>query len=322
MGFSAFPPRLDSANFVNALTMWLPRADAALITVSPPWAALIAGATPESAVTATQGGIAAIYRARGLLLFATIDATDGLNRAAEAPELVAAGRSITEPAIQQLYRRYVVAFDTIIRPAYLGLAMETNLIKAAAPAPLYDAVVAMTNAAAADVHAVDPGRPLFVSVQVEVAWGRLTGTGAFVGVAQDFIDFPFATSLGLSSYPYLGGFTDPSQLSDDYYARLVAGRTTPVMVVEGGWASASAGTFVSDPTKQARYLARQRELLDRANAIGLFQITFTDIDTTGFHLPPGSILPLFTTLGLVDDNLVPKPALATWDSTFARTLVP
>ena len=322
MGFSDFPPRFDSANYVNSLTKWVSRADAGIIHVSPPWSALIAGATPDSAVRLTQSNIVRAYRSLGFPLFATIDVTDGLNRAAEAPELVAAGRSITEPAIQQLYRRYVVAFDTLLRPDYLGLAAETNLIKAAAPASVYNAVVAMTNAAAADVRALDPARKLYVSVQVETAWGRLSGGGAYIGIAQDYADFPFITAFGLSSYPYLGGYTDPADIPDDYYSRLTTGHTTPVMVVEGGWASASAGSFVSDPAKQARYLARQRTLLDRAQAIALFQLDFADIDTTGLHLPPTSILPLFTSIGVVTPDLAAKPALATWDSSFARARTP
>ena len=51
------------------------------------------------------------------------------NRAAEAPELVALGRSITEPAVQLAYRQYVQALTSIIRPDYIGLAAETNLIR-------------------------------------------------------------------------------------------------------------------------------------------------------------------------------------------------
>lgn len=322
MGFSDFPPRFDSANYVNSLSMWLSRADGAVIHVSPPWAALIAGATADSAVRATLANNFHLYRARGFQIFVTVDVTNGLDRAAEAPELVAAGRSITDTAIQRLYRRYMVSLDTIMKPDYLGFAAETNLIKAAAPASVYSAVVAMTNAAAADVRAVDPRRKLYVSVQVETAWGRLSNGGAYIGIAQDYADFPFINAFGLSSYPYLGGYTDPSQIPIDYYSRLITGHTTPVMVVEGGWASASAGSFVSDPAKQADYLRRQRLLLENAHAIGAFQLDFADLDTTGMHLPPSSIIPLFTSIGVVTADLAAKPALGVWDSIFALPLRP
>lgn len=90
------------------------------------------------------------------------------------------------------------------------------------------------------------------------------------------------------------------------------------MVVEGGWTSASVGSVTSTPLKQARWIARQMKLLDEARALFVFQLTFTDLDLAGVPLPPGSILPLFAALGLVDINLVARPALAQWDAAFAR----
>ena len=90
------------------------------------------------------------------------------------------------------------------------------------------------------------------------------------------------------------------------------------MVVEGGWTSASVGSVVSSADQQARWITRQIQLLDEAHALFAFQLTFTDLDLTGVSLPPGSILPLFAALGLVDASLAAKPALAKWDVAFAR----
>ena len=134
-------------------------------------------------------------------------------------------------------------------------------------------------------------------------------------------DFPFVNVLGLSSYPYLGGFTEPEQIPLDYYARVRGARALPVMVVEGGWPSASVrGMFSSSPEMQARYVARQSKLLEQAQVLAVFQLSFTDLDLRTFPKPVPAILPLFATLGLVDANLRPKPALATWDKIFARPL--
>jgi hypothetical protein len=313
MGFSAIPPRPDFPTQLATLDLWTRRADAAIIHVEPPWDSLLAGTRADSIVRRQLLGLADYYRAKHLQLVFTLDATNGLDRAGESSPLVAAGRSITEPAVQRLYRDFAVAVDTLLRPAYLGLGAETNLIRAAAPAALYAAVVQMTGAAASDVRAVDGAVKLYVSVQVETAWGRLGGGNTYVGIATDLADFPFAQVIGLSSYPYLGGFAEPEDLPIDYYSRLTA---RPMLVVEGGWPSDSAGAVPSSPTKQARYLRRQTELLDHSGALAVFQLTFTDLDPAYF--PPGSILPLFATLGLVDVNLAPKPALATWDSAFAR----
>ena len=277
------------------------------------------GARADSAVILTQLDLADYYKGSGRTLVVMIDATNGLDRWSDNRALVAKGRSLTEPAVQQIYRAFAMAMDSIVRPDYLGLVAETNLIRAAAPGPLYAAVKQAANDAAADVRARDPAVKLYVSVQVETAWGRLGGPGTYQGVATDLADFPFMQSMGLSSYPYLGGYAQPEDVPLDYYARLVQGTGLKPMVVEGGWSSASVGGVVSSPPEQERWITRQVQLLDQAGALFVFQLTFTDLDLSGVVLPPGSILPLFASLGLVDASLTPKPALAAWDAAFART---
>jgi hypothetical protein len=173
-----------------------------------------------------QLGLAAYYRGKGHRLFVSLDPTDGLDRSRDADSLVAAGRSLAEPGVRALFRDYCVAVDTLLRPDWLGVASETNLVRLAAPAPLYAGVVAAAGEAAAAVRARDPDVRLFATVQVEVAWGRLPAGGAYAGVAQDRADFPFVQGLGLSSYPYFG-WGDPDSLPLDYYTRLVAGALRP-----------------------------------------------------------------------------------------------
>ena len=319
MGFSAIPPSPNQATAVASLDMWRTRADAAIMHVDVQWAAMLSGMSATNAARANALELANYYRGHNLPIVLMLDVTNGLARDREAPELVAAGRSITEPAIQRLYRDYVVAIADVVRPMYLGLAAETNLIRAAAPRPVYDAIVRMTTDAVADLRARGATTPVYVSVQVETAWGRLAGThGAFVGIEQDLRDFPFIGALGLSSYPYLAGYPNPEDLPDDYYSRVVGTQALPVMVVEGGWTSASVPGLESSREEQARYLHRQAELLESVNASAVFQLTFTDLDIAAIPQPPGSILPLFAALGMVDMQLRPKPALAAWDSIYAR----
>jgi hypothetical protein len=322
MGFSPIPPRLDStANVIAAINNWIPHADAAIMHVSPPWAAMLGGHSPAGAVDTVEVPLANYYRAKGLAIVFTVDATDGLNRAAEAPELVAAGRSITDTMVQRLYREWVFAVANKIRPDYLGLAAETNLIRQLAPDSVYQALVIMANAAVVQIRAASLPSTLYVSVQVETAWGRLP-PGPYVGIAQDIADFPFVQAIGLSSYPYLGGFAEPESIPLNYYSRIVQGTTRPVLVVEGGWSSVSLDSLVSSPAEQARYISRQERLLDSAKARGVFQLTFYDLDLSANPPPPGSILPLFTHLGLADSAMHPKPALAVWDEILRRPSPP
>ena len=323
MGFSVVPPKPDVKVAVQSMEIWTKRADAAIMHLDVPWALLLAGSSPEDALRKDGVDLEHYYRSKRLRLVITIDVTNGLARESEAPVLVAAHRSITEPAVQRLYRNYVRALVGMLHPDYLGLAAETNLIRAAAPRAVYNAVVRMTNDAAADIRRSRSATalPLYVSVQVETAWGKLGQQTAFVGIDQDLRDFPFVNLLGLSSYPYLGGFQDPDQIPSDYYVRVRGSRTLPMMVVEGGWPSESVrGVFSSSHEMQARYIARQSRLLDEANAIGVFQLSFTDLDLGSFPKPVPAILPLFATLGLADVKLKPKPALSTWDKIFARRL--
>ena len=75
-----------------------------------------AGTRADSIVRRQLLGLADYYRAKHLQLVFTLDATNGLDRAAESAALVAAGRSITEPAVQRLYRDFAVAVDTLLHP--------------------------------------------------------------------------------------------------------------------------------------------------------------------------------------------------------------
>ncbi len=63
MGFSAIPPRYDStATVILGINNWLPHADAAIMHVSPPWAAMLAGHSPAGAVDTVEIPLAQYYR--------------------------------------------------------------------------------------------------------------------------------------------------------------------------------------------------------------------------------------------------------------------
>ncbi len=321
MGFSVIPPRPDIKVALRSMEIWTKRADAAIMHMDVPWALLLEGKTPEEALKRDGIDLARHYRSKNLKLVITLDVTNGLARESEAPALVTARRSITDPAIQRLYRTFALAVVETLRPDYLGLAAETNLVRAIAPRPVYDALVRMTADAAAAIRASTAGKtlPLYISVQVETAWGRLGQQTGYAGIDRDLRDFPFITALGLSSYPYLGGFSEPERIPIEYYSRINSKWSLPLLIVEGGWPSASVrGAFTSSPAMQARYVTRQSQLLEHANALAAFQLPFADLDLASFPKPLPAILPLFATLGLVDSDLRPKPALATWDSIFAR----
>ena len=319
MGFSAIPPRLTTAAVIEGIDRWSLRAEYAAIHEELPWTDLLGGMSPDDILDRDKVQLVAYMRSKGLQLYFMADLTDGLSRGEEAPQLRALGRSITEPEVQQAYRRYLLAVDRKLQPEIIGLAAETNLIRAAALPAVYAGVVTAANDAAGDLLAAGSSATLLFSVQVETAWGRLGGNASYLGVEQDFTDFPFAQMLGLSSYPYFG-FAQPEDMPANYYSRLLNGRTLPVMVVEGGWTSASAGTIQSTPALQARYITRHAQLLDAVGARGLIQLLFADIDLASLPPPVPPNLPLFVNIGLTDSDFNAKPALAAWDALHARHL--
>jgi hypothetical protein len=320
MGFANVPPSDDFPLAVRSLQSWATRADAAIIHAEPPWTAIYAGEAMTSIAAREYDGVVNFWRQKGLDLVIVVDPSNGVERTTDSDNLKKAGHSMTEPAAQQLYRDWVRMLVSRYHPVAIGLAAETNLVRDAAPAALYNAIRTAVNAAAADVRTIDPTIPRFITVQVEHAYGRLAGTNRYVGIGQDLIDFPFTEWIGLSSYPYLGGFSDPSQMPDDWYSKLLAGHTQPALVTEGGWSSASTATFNSSPAKQAAWIARHGQLAQAARVRYLFQLTYSDINTTVFGNDP-RLLP-FLLNGLVDTTIAPKPALAEWDKLFARKRTP
>ena len=317
MGFSALPPMLDTSKVLTGINIWAARADAAIMHTSPPWEPLLNGvATPAQAVAAIEAPLAQLYRARGLAIVFTADPTNGLDRATEHPDLVRLGRSVTDTMVQRIYREWVTAIAQQLHPEYLGLIAETNLIRAAAAAPVYQALVTMANAAVPAVRTAAPATQLFVSIQVEVAWGR--PSGPYQGIATDLADFPFIDALGLSSYPYLGGYVNPDVLPLNYYARIGQDAHRPVLVVEGGWPSKGSGA-AGTPARQAEFIVRQALLLDSARARGVFNLTFFDL--AGATLGGGNLGP-FSYIGLADSAMHAKPALAVWDSVFGAVRQP
>lgn len=323
MGMQHSAPRFDDHELaIQALLLWTPRADAAIVSVEVPWEELLAGTDPEIYANQHYEDLIEYYRANNFELWIYIDPQNGLDRTSDALELQAADKSIADTDVQLLYREFVVTMNTLFDPEHFGLALETNLIRDAAPASIYNGVKEAANDAASDIRETDADVKLSVSVQVDHAWGKLVG-GTFTGVNQDFNDFPFIEELGLSSYAYFG-FDDPNDIPLNYYSRLIEEHPMPVFVAEGGWSSQSVTTpersFISSPELQASYIKHHQKLLDRVNATAYFQLVFTDIDVESLPEDVPEIIGFFAFLGLVDEELEPKPALQAWDELFELKL--
>jgi hypothetical protein len=317
MGFQSSAPRFEFDIVIQSLHLWEQRADAAMITTEVPWDSLYAGMSPKTYVINNFKGLVDYYRAKNFKLWVYIDPANGLDRASDALALVARKKSISQPDVQELYRRFAFAMDSILKPDHMGLALETNLIRGASPDSIYKGVKKAANDAFTKIRAFDKHAKLSVSIQVDYAWVKLNSS-SLNPIDPDFADFPFIEELGMSSYPYFE-YDKPQDIPVDYYSKLVTGKSLPVFVSEGGWSSATVDKYTGTLEKQRDYIARQSQLLDEVNAIAVFQLVFTDIDVAALPVGVPSNIGLFSSLGLVDKDLKPKPALDAWDAMFKRT---
>lgn len=323
MGFQNSAPRLEFDIMLQSLEIWTARADAAIVSTEVPWDSLILGKKAPQYVANNFLGLVNYYRSKQLKVWVYIDPQNGLNRASDADQLVARGKSIADADMQALYTRFVVVMDSMLLPDHLGLALETNLIRTLSTPALYNGVVTACNQAAAEVRARGSQTPLSVSIQADDAWGKFTD-GAFKGIDQDFIDFPFVQEVGISSYPYFF-FNSPADIPADYFSRLFIHHKVPCFASEGGWTTKAipgptGGTLPGSETIQQDYLLKQAQLLSSVNAIGWFQLTFTDIDLSSLPAGTNPTIEYFAYLGLVDANLKSRAGLGTWDGIFGRPL--
>ena len=322
MGFGGIPPDFKAATAIHGIDIWSQRAEIAAIHEEAPWAELLAGADPYALLARDKVNLVRYYRAKGLKLLITVELNDGLARDQEAPQLRALGRSLAEPEVQAVWLAYVTAVARVLRPDWLCLGAETNLVRQIAPPALYAAVRKTANDAASALRALDLPTPprLLASVQVECAWGRLAGqSSAFAGIADDLKDFAFSECVGLSSYPYLA-YATPEEMPQDHYSRLVKQAGLPAMVVECGWTSHVVAGMASSPELQARYVKQHAELLDQLGALAVVQLFFADLDLSTWQPAQMQSLPTFAYIGFADREFRPKPALAAWDALHARPL--
>ena len=96
MGFSAFPPRPNEADYLRSVDLWIQRADAAILHESVPWAAL-AGTPAETAVRALNLPLVQGYRGRGLDVVFTIEVTNGVDPYKRGSRARRVGRRVCMP---------------------------------------------------------------------------------------------------------------------------------------------------------------------------------------------------------------------------------
>jgi len=320
LGFQVSAPKQNINIALQAMNIWIPLSDAAIISTELPWDSLYAGVTEVNYVMHNYKDLVDYYRSKQLKLWIYMDPENGMNRGSNSNKLIAISKSITQQDVQQKYIRFLYVMDSILQPEHIGFAMETNLIRGIAPDSIYQGVRTVANSCAAEIRTLDKKVIMGISIQADYAWGKASN-GLYIGIAKDLADFPFVQEIGISSYPYFF-LNNPTELPDNYYSKIVEGTHLNAFVSEGGWSSrAVPNSMPTSPQIQSEYIARQNIILNNAHATALFQLTFTDIDLSSLTAGTPTNINQFAYIGLVDSLLAAKPALSEWRNLYNKKYV-
>lgn len=314
MGFSMLlPPTSQPATtFPKKLEILTKNSDALVEHPDVPWKALLEGQSPDELAQKLLGSVVAQARAKNLKVFVLIEPLDGVNREQEAVELRQLKRSLTETEVQAAFRNFAKAVVKTVRPDYLGLAAEVNLFRMLGSETVYQALVKMVNDTAQEIKRDQPSLSLYVSANLEAAWGVTTKEKQYQGFDYVFQDFLFMDGLGITTYP-LPLYDFPDEVPADYLSRPLANRKLPVIIDESGWPS-KFNKKVTSSEIQAQWIRKLGLLADSVNTRLLAQLLLMDVEPAFSNQD----VEVFTTQGLYTYDFQAKPALAEWQTVFKR----
>ena len=322
LGWFMVPPKPSVESVLATFPEAAKHSDAVLLQREVPWSRILAGTSMETIVEEDYDGLIAYLRGLGLHVSILVDPLDGLDRTRESNETRNAGRTLNDPALRDLHEQWVELLAARYRPDYLGLASEINSLAARGDATLFANLRDVCNRLAPRVRSLAPGTKVFVSFQVDEAWGRPPVPPSSVdhfALARDFdVDV-----MGLSSYPSFF-FDQPSEIPDDYFRRLQVASGKPVILAEGGWSSDRFGSGETpfSLAQQAAFHARLFDLMDSVQAELVILLLFADLDIEAYAATaaPGQNiegLRPFSKMGIVTSELAPKPAFDIWAARHA-----
>jgi hypothetical protein len=322
MGFGITPPKPAVQAVLDLVPQLAKVSDYAIVQREVPWTRILAGTPMDQVIDEDYVALVDYLRGNGLKLVVLVDPLDGLNRRAEATETTKNGRSLLESGLRALHEQWVERLTARLKPEYIGLASEINTLGAHGDRALYDQIRDMCNALAPRLRALSPGSKVFVSFQVDDAWGVPPWPQSDVDQFAMTREFDLDV-VGLSSYPGFS-FAAPADIPDDYFRRFQRASGKPLLLAEGGWSSAPGGFGAGSggSAQQADYFSRLFTLLDGVQAELVVMLLFSDLDLSdpAWGLPPdrAATLQNFAHMGIVDTTLSPKPAYSVWAERFKR----
>jgi hypothetical protein len=323
-GFFPSPPEMTFESVLSHFKLLGRHADFILIQPAVPWDDFLSDAEGDSQKSTDIRNQIILAQQNGLEAVFVVDPLNGLNRREFSGLAGSWEASFANPDVRAAITNFALWLVREFDPPYLGLASEINTYADAHPED-FPHFLSLYKAVYAEVKAASPHTKVFTTFQWEDLNNLFPGdpsSGAPFQPKWEQME-AFEPELDLwviSSYPFVA-FQSASAIPPDYYSPLLDRTDKLLAVAEGGYPSRPAGPFPGQPADQVAYLdAVHGQLGDRlvfwvylllqdfdpeayAHAMREQGLSDADVDTLG----------LFASVGLVDPDGAPKPALVTWD---------
>lgn len=303
------------------------------IMVGVPWEEALTGMPYHPNVEAELAGRIGMVQP-GKEVFLAIDSLD-FSRSTLAPNWGVAfneplpppwdTRTFSDAEVATAYVNFSLDLIARFDPLYFNYGTEVSELMLNDPTA-FDAYVTFAQTVYGAIKAVHPGLPVMVSIAFKSPGSAemATITAGFDRI-RDYSDI-----VGISTYPYVffehANKGDPASLPADWLSQVTGlARGKPVAIAENGWAAqdlvipAFGVNVPSNASFQQAYMSimlAEAEQLDMAFVIWWAHVDFDAMWNGALMQDP--VARIWRDIGLVDETLQDRPALATWQSWYAR----
>lgn len=223
------------------------------------------------------------------------------------------------------YTNFAIDLIGRFRPLYFNYGTEVSELMLNDP-DAFDDYVQFADTTYTVLKAIYPNVQMMVSIAVKSPGSAEMATiAAGFDRIRDFVDV-----VGVSTYPYVffnhADKGDPDNLPADWLSQIEdLAQGKPIAITENGWAAQDlvipsfSVDVPSNATFQENYATR---MLTEADQLDMeFVIWWAHVDFDAFWngaLLQDPVARIWRDIGLVDENLVNRPALSVWQDWYAR----
>lgn len=323
-GFFPSPPEASLEAVLNHFSALGQHADFILVQPNIPWMDFVDGVDGDSKSREDLRNQITLAEMNDLGWAFVIDPLNGLNRREfhQLPQDWEPG--FDNPNIRRAFTNFTLWCLREFDPPYLGLASEINTYMDAYPEDT-EHYLSLYQELYDQIKLESPDTQVFVTFQ----WDDLNnmfqaaseGRAAYdTNWEQVEIFEPDLDVWAMSSYPYFVFNGQP--IPEDYYTPLLGRTDKPLAISEGGFSSRSFGPILSSPESQIAYInAIDTQIGDRLSF--WVYLLLADLDMEALEAPMREsgmsdndieTLVMFASIGLLEADGTPKPAMAVWDS--------